>query len=337
MVLVENRGRLVDKEELLSRVWNGSLVEEANLTQSIFTVRKILGDNPRQHRYIATVVGCGYQFVARTTETSDLPADTAPPRSNAGKRTLIITAAAFLSVAASWLAWNRYQDRANQSGPRQIRSVAVLPLARLAPDGSDDYFADGMTEELITALAKANAFRVISRKSVMRYKNTRQSLPEIARELGVDALIAGTLRRSGNQIRITAQLVGMGPERNLWADEYEGSVGEAFQLQSNVARDIVSAIQKKFNPPPAEEPANRQTDAATYELYLHGRHFLAMRTADGMTRAVEYFQRAIQRDRNYAQAYAGLATTYDLLGMYQVLPPAEAFHWLADLPIRRSV
>lgn len=251
------------------------------------------------------------------------------PRKALGIRQRLVWALPIAACTLSlvvWLTWHQISEPGSATKRVRIDSVAVLPLANLAPKGGEDYFADGMTEELIIDLARISSLRVISRTSVMRYKGTARSLPEIGRELRVNALVEGTVRRSGDRVRITVQLVRVSPELHLWADAYEGDLHDVLSLQRDVARDIASEIQTKLGVRQVTLPRiNKHLDPGTYEDYLRGRHFLAMRNAEAMHKALRYFHRAVQRDAQYAQAYAGLADTYDLLGMYELLPPDKSF------------
>ena len=207
-----------------------------------------------------------------------------------------------------------------------IRSVAVLPLTDLAADSSEDYFADGMTEELITELGRLSSIRVISRTSIMQFKRSVRSLPEIGRQLNVDALVEGTVRRSGDRVRITARLVSTSPEHLIWQKSYEDNLRDVLMLQSEVAQDIAGNIQTKLARRQVQGAApNKRLDPEVYEDYLRGRYFLAKRTAEAMNTAADYFQRAVQRDPQYAQAYVGLALAYQLLGSYEVLPPDKSY------------
>ena len=229
-----------------------------------------------------------------------------------------------LALLAALAAWKVY------SGHRPspiIRSLAVLPLESLSSDASQDYFADGMTDELITDLGQISALRVISRTSVMAYKHTRKPLPQIARELNVDAVVEGTVLRSGDQVRITAQLIEAAADRHLWSQSYQGELRDTLALQNNVARAIADQIRINVNP--QEQAALRNVtvvNPAAYESYLKGRYFWNKRTADGLKVALAYFNQAIDEDPKYAQAYSGLADTYALLGdwQYAVMTPKEA-------------
>jgi TolB-like protein/Flp pilus assembly protein TadD len=212
--------------------------------------------------------------------------------------------------------------------PAAIRSLAVLPLENLSGDAAQNYFSDGMTDQLITDLAQISALRVISRTSVMTYKGARKSLPQIARELNVDAVVEGTVLHAGDQVRITAQLIDASTDKHLWSQSYEGDLRDTLALQDRVARAIAEQIQ--INLTPREQAALksvRVVNPEAYESYLKGRYFWNKRTADGLKVALAYFNQAIEEDANYAQAYSGLADTYALLGdwQYAVMTPMEAY------------
>jgi TolB-like protein/DNA-binding winged helix-turn-helix (wHTH) protein/Tfp pilus assembly protein PilF len=276
------------------------------------------------------------QFGEATTPVESTPADriatvgrTTQP---AGRRKAYLTAFAVtvvVSIAALLAVLNpgRLRDRVlGKATPNPIQSVAVLPLENLSGDSEQEYFADGMTAELITELAKIRSLRVISRTSAMCYKRTRKPLPQIARELNVDAVVEGEVLRSHGRVRVTAQLIQTATDRHLWAETYERDLRDVLQLQGELAQRIVSVVRTKVTPEEHARLAEKgPVNPEAYEAYLRGRHFLARRTAEGMNKAVEYFQQAILRDPQYAQAYAGLAATYDVLGTYEVLPPDKIF------------
>jgi TolB-like protein/Tfp pilus assembly protein PilF len=205
--------------------------------------------------------------------------------------------------------------------------LAVLPLESLSGDASQDYFADGMTDELITDLGQISALRVISRTSVMSYKGARKKLPQIARELNVDAVVEGTVLRSGNQVRIAAQLIQAFDDKHLWAQSYEGDLRDTLALQNQVARAIAEQIRISLNPQEQAALKNvKVVNPQAYESFLKGRYFWNKRTANGLRAAVAYFNQAIEEDPGYAQAYSGLADAYALLGdwQYAVMTPKEA-------------
>jgi serine/threonine-protein kinase len=208
----------------------------------------------------------------------------------------------------------------------RIESLAVLPLENLSGDPKEEYFADGMTEELITNLGKVSALRVISRTSVMQYKQTKKALPTIAQELNVDAIVEGSVLRSGDRVRITAQLIQAKAERHLWAESYERDLRDIFALQSEVAQAITNEIKIKLTPQERTRLASaRPVDPQSYEAYLKGRYFWDSRTEDGLKKAIVYFQQAIDRDPGSAQAYAGLADCYHMLTAWDLMAPGEAY------------
>jgi TolB-like protein/Flp pilus assembly protein TadD len=296
LVLTEARGALVTKDEILSRVWPDTVVEENNLVVQISALRKALGED---RHFIRTVSGRGYRFVAE-----------------------ILT-----SVAESDVETQVGRGTAVEAAPK-VLSIAVLPLESLSGDPSQEYFADGMTDELITALAQISSLRVISRTSIMTYKRVRKLLPEIARELNVEAVVEGTVLRFGDRVRITAQLIRLPVERHMWAQSFEGDLRDTLALQNRVARTIVEQIRATMT---RQEQTALQTskpvNPAAYEAYLKGRYFLNKRTGDGLKTAIEYFTHATETDQTYAAGYSGLADAFALSGdwKYGVLSPREAF------------
>jgi TolB-like protein/DNA-binding winged helix-turn-helix (wHTH) protein/Tfp pilus assembly protein PilF len=249
-------------------------------------------------------------------------APVAPKRRQRIIAALALVILVILSILSIWL------FRSRSPAPTGIRSLAVLPLDNLSGDASQNYFADGMTDELITDLAQISALRVISRTSVMPYKGARKPLPQIARELNVDAVVEGTVLHAGNQVRITAQLIEASTDKHLWSQSYEGDLRDTLTLQKKVASAIADQI--RINLTPQEQAALKSVKAVNpvaYESYLKGRYFWNKRTADGLKVALAYFKQAIEEDPNYAQAYSGLADTYALLGdwQYAVMTPKEAF------------
>jgi TolB-like protein/DNA-binding winged helix-turn-helix (wHTH) protein/Flp pilus assembly protein TadD len=351
-ILLEHPGEVVTREELRSRVWpNESFGDfDQALNIAIGKLRSALGDSADNPRFIETLPKRGYRFIADVSVlganahpkrpesvSGDLPAPE-PGRNLQGaglavapKRRLwltrgVIVALALviiigLSIVSVWLFRSR-------GAPAEIRSLAVLPLENLSGDASQNYFADGMTDELITDLAQIGALRVISRTSVMVYKGARKPLPQIARELNVDAVVEGTVIRSGDQVRITAQLIEASTDKHLWSQSYEGELRDTLALQSRVASAIADQI--RINLTPREQAALRNVkivNPGAYESYLKGRYFWNKRTADGLKVALAYFKQATEEDPKYAKAYSGLADTYALLGdwQYAVMTPKEAF------------
>ncbi len=229
-----------------------------------------------------------------------------------------------LTVVGLNIGWWREQLPGGVS-PGRIESLAVLPLENLSGDPEQEYFSDGMTGALITELSKIGALRVISRQSVMRYKGSDKPLPEIARELNVDAVVEGSVLRVAERVRITAQLIGAVPERHLWADNYDRDFGDILILSSEVAQAIAHEIQVILTP---EEEARltsaRPVNPEAHDLYLRGKYHYSKLTKEELEKANEYFQQAIEVDPNYAQAYAGLAASYEFLSWAGHLPLDEA-------------
>jgi TolB-like protein/DNA-binding winged helix-turn-helix (wHTH) protein/Flp pilus assembly protein TadD len=327
MLLERPRG-LVTRDELHKRLWPADTFVDFDhgLNKAINKIREALGDSAENPRFVETVARRGYRFLAEVTVLSELPAKPAtrnrhPPWPLAWKISGFAMALVLVSLTA-WIFRSRIRP------PPGIQSLAVLPLESLSGDASQDYFADGMTDELITDLGQISALRVISRTSVMSYKGTRKPLPQIARELNVDAVVEGTVLRSGQQVRITAQLIQASADKHLWAQSYEGDLRDTLALQNKVARAVAEQIRINLNPQEQAALKNvKVVNPDAYEAYLKGRYFWNKRTADGLKKAIDYFNQAIEKDPNYAQAYTGLADSYALLGdwEYGVLAPKEAF------------
>ena len=242
-------------------------------------------------------------------------------RRNWGFRLAAMSAMLLVGVAVGWFVLHETSRPRGQASAGRVGSLAVLPLENLSGDKEQDYFADGMTDELITNLGKISALRVISRTSVMQYRGAKKPLPEIARELNVDALVEGTVLRSGERVRITAQLVGVNPEKHLWAESYERDLRDVLALQDEVALDIANRIQVKLTSREQASLLNaRPVDPAAHSAYLRGVYFWNKRTEQDLEKSIEYFHQAVQRDPRYALPYAGLANAYNFLGSSHLFP-----------------
>jgi len=349
-MLLEHPGEVISREELQKKLWPADTFVDFDhgLNKAVSKIREALGDSAESPRFVETVARRGYRFLAdvkvaeeaavRGPELATLPhpvveaGDRPDPADKPGMPKHLLSSFAWkmsgfvlLLLVASLAAWKIYSWNRPSSA---IRSLAVLPLESLSSDASQDYFADGMTDELISDLGQISALRVISRTSVMVYKHARKPLPQIARELNVDAVVEGTVLRSGDQVRITAQLIEASTDKHLWSQSYEGELRDTLALQNQVARAIADQIRINLNP---QEQAALKTvkvvNPQAYESYLKGRYFWNKRTADGLKVALAYFTEAIEEDPKYAQPYSGLADTYALLGdwQYAVMTPKEAF------------
>ncbi len=252
----------------------------------------------------------------------------APVRSRRGRTRRVLPLAAVTLVAVLiGLNVRGIRDRwFGPSGTRQIRSLAVLPLTNLSGDPEQGYFADGMTEELIMNLSKISALRVISRTSVMQYKGVKRPLPQIAKELNVDAVVEGSVVKDQGRVRITAQLIEAPTDRLLWAESYEGDLKDVLALQARVAQAIAAEIQVKVNPQEQARLATVQpVKPAAYEAYLQGRAYWNRRNREAVLKGLEYFQEAARIDPGYALAHVGVADSYIVIGGDQWMPPDEAF------------
>jgi eukaryotic-like serine/threonine-protein kinase len=237
----------------------------------------------------------------------------------------VVGLAAVLFLIVLKMGFNHRRPATTARTP-EIHSIAVLPLDNLSGDPKQEFFADGMTDELITELSKIAGLRVIATASVMRYKGTKTPLPEIARELNVDGVIVGSVLRSGNRVRINAQLVDPSTERILWTQTYDRDLGDILALHSDVARAVASEIRVTVTPEEQQRLAStRSVNPRAYEDYLKGRFFMNKRTERGFREAITYFKQALEEDPTYAAAYVGLADTYNLLGIYNLLSPDDSY------------
>jgi TolB-like protein/DNA-binding winged helix-turn-helix (wHTH) protein/Tfp pilus assembly protein PilF len=374
LVLVENSGRLMEKDALMRTVWRDTVVEENNLSQVVYLLRRALRDGENGARYIETVPKRGYRFVAKVRELEPQEGNSdgrnggssfgAPssstshegsfrgPSSSPGVAPTIsgpdgdfhapsgagvsgletsgrnspawrgwmqglVGGVAIVTVVVllQGTAWKRRLFGEGDTGP--IRSVAVLPMQNLSNDPNQEYFVDGMTDELITDLAQIRELKVVSKTSIMHYKGTHTPLPQIGRELGVDAVVEGSVLRSGDRVRITAQLIRTATDRHIWAEAYDGDLKDVLSLQARVAEAITNQV--KLNLTTEESGRLRRARAVNpeaFDLYLRGRYAWNQRNVEGFRRAIEYFNQAIEKDSNFALAYSGLADCHTLLTLY---------------------
>ncbi len=334
ILLAEKQGQLVKREEIIEKIWGKDFFFDAEngINNAVRKIRSALNDDPEQPRFVETSVGKGYRFIAPVERMLEPPS--APPVSTGAPsersksvlwRRAPVPAVAVAGLIAAAFIFNvagvRSRVFARSASP--IRSIVVLPLENLSADPNQEYFVDGMTDALITALAQVSSLRVISRTSAMHYKGSHQALPTIARELNVDAVVEGTVMRSGDRVRITAQLLDARTDRHLWARAYDREVSEIMSLQQDVADNIFQEIQAKLTPEEnLRASRKRQVDPEAYDDYLRGLYFWHKFTAAGMTRAAEYFEKSVQKDPSYALGYAWLANAYGMLAEF-VGPPSD--------------
>jgi TolB-like protein/DNA-binding winged helix-turn-helix (wHTH) protein/Flp pilus assembly protein TadD len=341
LLLLERPGDVVTREAVRQRLWPAETFVDfdAGLNTAIKKLRDALGDPAENPRFVETLPRRGYRFIApietRTVSPPDSLSDNAPAGEVAAhaKRAGLpswlwaaATAVAVLVFASAWLivaGWREQRSRSDVTAPAEIKSIVILPFENLSGDPEQEYFADGMTEALTTRLAQIRALRVISRTSAEQYKRAKKSLPEVARELNVDAVVEGAVVRSGDRVRVTAQLIEAANDRHLWAQSYERELHDVLVLQADLARAIADAVQVEVRP--GEQRRLLRTQAVhpdAYEAYLWGRFYLKQRTRAALLKAAEQFQRAIEKDPTYAAAHSGLADTYRQSGLVG-LPPRE--------------
>lgn len=332
-ILLEHPGELVTREEFRQRLWpSDTFVDfEHSINTAVKKLREALEDDADQPRYIETLPKLGYRLIAPIKEIAVEPESTAQhvrdpevvsqeaPQRRSGARRYVFLAGAVVLVGALLVALNvrGTRDRIlrlvsfRPGLPTHIEALAVLPLQNLSHDPDQEYFADGLTDALITDLGKVSGLRVISRTSVMSYKKTSKPLPQIARELNVDAFVEGTVLRSGNQLRVTVQLVRASPEAHLWAERYERDAGEVIELEKRLALAIAHEVTGHLTT--NEETAltsKRTTNPKAYDAYLRGRYLWNDRTAKAASGAGAFFEQALREDPNFALAYSGLADYY---------------------------
>jgi len=319
MTLLERPGELVTREQLTNQLWPaGTFVDfERGLNKAVNKLREALGDSAEQPKYIETLPRKGYRFIGKVeldTRPVSKPTNIIPmpvrlaAHSRTGRRYVVFAGAA-IALTVGVLLGVRIAGGYRDSKPGtslQIRSLAVLPLENLSGDPEQSYFADGMTDELITEIARAGSMRVVSRTTMLRYKGTRLTTRQIGSELGVDALVEGTVLYSGDKVRITAQLIQVSTDNHLWTQSYERDVQEVLRLQQDVANDIARRIGSVVKP---VEPL-RTVNPEAYGEYLKGRFYFFLYTPEGWQKAIEHYTQATVADPSFAPAFAGLAETY---------------------------
>lgn len=320
--LVDRAGTVVSRQELEDAVWTGRVVSYDALTGAMQKLRKALEDDPRQPRIIETLSKKGYRLIA-PVEAADEPAQyraaadagavgvrTREPRSRrpvAAVMLLVLVAAVELLMLRPW----QTSGNSTDSGSQPV-SIAVLPFDNLGGDPGQDYFADGMTDDLITELAKNPALLVIARDSAFLYRGPSRDIREIAERLHVRYILSGSVRRAGEKLRLNAQLTDTGTGSHLWAEHYDGVLSDVFSLQDRIAGQIVSALAVRIGPDaPPDRPRQEKASPEAYDYFLHGRNrFFLYASKEENRKARELYQKAIDLDPDFAVAYAMLAWTY---------------------------
>jgi TolB-like protein/DNA-binding winged helix-turn-helix (wHTH) protein/Flp pilus assembly protein TadD len=351
-LLVLHAGEVVTREQIVQKVWGEgvSLDSDNSINGAIRKIRQVLKDNPEQPRFIQTITGTGYRFIATVSDPAadppvpvatsgsavlpapdpvvpDIVVTRAQARPSGSRRWLAVVSVAAvggLAILGAWLLWGLLRPAA----PTGRMMLAVLPFENLTGDARQEYFSDGMTEEMIAQLGQFNPERlgVIARTSVMRFKHERQGLEEIGRELGVQYVLEGSVRRDSDRVRIAVQLIRVADQTHLWARQYDRERMNLLSVQAEIAHAVANEIRltlsgDRSNPALDRTLSPQAYDA--YDLYLQGRYFWNKRTLEGFKQAIGSFQAALAKDPGYARAYAGLADSYALMGTYGLAPLAE--------------
>ncbi len=329
-LLIDRAGQVVTREDLQQNIWptDAYVAFDQGLNNAIKKVRIALGDSADSPRFIETLARHGYRFIA--------PVGTVPPRpseplrvrfslSPYWKPALISLACASLLAALAYWAWQGSTLRVGTPAEKVI--LAVLPFDNLSRDPDQEFFSDGLTEEMIAQIGKLNPERltVISRGSVAKYKDSRLAANQIGRELQADYLVQGSVRRSSNRVRITVQLIKVRDQTDLWTESYDRELKDMLTLQDSVARTIANQIHVTLTPGQRTRPPSQaRLDPEAYEAYLKGRYYWNKRTGDGLQKALIYFQQAINQDSTYGAAYSGLADCNSGLAWHGFKSPADA-------------
>ena len=382
LVLLEEKGRLVEKDELMRRVWPDAVVEENNLTVNMSALRRSLTESPGEHRYVVTVPGRGYQFVANVREHSDerawesepelanqevaeisaerggldgeakalsqsswdlgstAPQVVAPQTNGAASDThalssteyigseikrhkyrvlLLVAALLATTIVVSYLAYSRYLAGGSKAG---ITSIAVLPFANETGDPNAEYLSDGISESLINSLSQLPGVRVIARSSAFKYKGREVDLKEVAKALGVEAILTGRVTQRGENLSISVELVNASDKTQMWGEQYDRKMSDLLAIQREIASEIVEKLKPKVSGEEKRAAKHYTESNEAYQLYLKGRFHWNKRTAEALKKSIEYFNQAIDKDPRFALAYAGLADSYVVPG--NRLPPREA-------------
>jgi TolB-like protein/DNA-binding winged helix-turn-helix (wHTH) protein/tetratricopeptide (TPR) repeat protein len=351
VVLVEAQGKPVGKQELFERVWANSIVEEGSLTSHISLLRKALEEKADGCQFIETLPKRGYRFVgavkevaepaaqatsAKTVEEREIALRT--PRTLVGRLGLAVAGILAMLAILVTLNLDRVRQRFFRSSSSvRIESLAVLPLENLTGDPGQDYFADGLTDELITELARLHTIRVVSRRSVMAYRGVRLAAPRIAQDLHVDALVEGSVVRSGTRVRITAQLIDARTDRHMWAQSFEGELRDLVTLQDDLARKITEQIRSQLPPTDEATLARKRTlDPDVHDLYIRGIVLRDVNDKISLDKSIQCFEQALQKDPHYAPAYAGLAVAYTFESYLGVQSSQETFQ-RAEVAARKAI
>ncbi len=328
-LLVDRAGQVVSREELQHKVWPTDVYVgfDQGLNNAIKKVRDALGDSADSPRFIETVERHGYRFIAPVSAAPGRPSEPLPHFGLRTRRITVLIGLATVSLIAALAYWAWYGSTVRDRTPSEKVILAVLPFDNLSRDPDQEFFSDGLTEEMITQLGKLNPERliVIARGSVAKYKGSNLAVDQIGRELHADYLVQGSVRRASDHVRITVQLIQVRDQTDLWTESYDRELKDILSLQESAARTIAHQVHITLTPgQQARLPSRANLDPVAYEAYLKGRYYWNKRTADGLRKAVIFFQQAIDKDPEYGAAYSGLADCNSGLAWHGFMSPAEA-------------
>jgi TolB-like protein/DNA-binding winged helix-turn-helix (wHTH) protein len=323
--LIANRGRLVTRDELMDTVWGDTVISESALTKAVARLRKALGDDSATHRYLETVRSQGYRFIADVEEVErSKQADTPHEKARAAtvRRRMIVSAAAIVAILLVAVSWIR--------GPPQseiVGSLAVLPLGNLTGDPKKEYYADGLQDLLITELSRLPGLRVTSRQSTKRYRDSSLPTADIAAQLGVDALVEGSLLSKGSEIEVTVQLIDGRSDEHLWAERYARASPDIFSLISDMANAIGAEIGAGTASPLLEMSSYDRIgkiDPRAVDAYALGTTYLDQFTRESIRSSIDHFENAVSIEPDFALAWSGLARAHNMQALVNFAPPRES-------------
>jgi DNA-binding winged helix-turn-helix (wHTH) protein/TolB-like protein len=345
LFFVRNAGRVLSKDELLDAVWENSFVEEANISQTIFVLRKTLGENTKEPRFILTVPNRGYQFIAPVREIdpqdsileeSFLAEEISPEIENPtpttqnrkskieNQKSAFFAAAAVLIIAAIGVYW--FYPAAKPVSVREIKTIAILPFEDLSTEQTDKYLGVGLADALANKFGGLKQITVRPTRAVLKYAENREDAGKIGRELQVDAVLDGRIQRVGEQIRVSVQLIRTSDNATLWTEKFDDRFTNFFAVQDSISQRVLQSLAVRLDEKEREIFNRRGTqNAAAYQDYLRGQFFWNKRTADNLQKAIEHFEASIAKDSNFALAYTGLSNSYQLLAEYGAAAPHDVF------------
>jgi len=339
LALVQNNGRIIEKDELMKEVWAGAVVEEGGLARNISSLRKALGETPGEHQYIATLPGRGYRFVAsvralpdedaRLTPEEEIGAPAISRRRGASRKVIVISVLAIgliVTVLYALYTWTgrKSKQRDDAASVAPVRSVAVLPFRPLLADERDDYLGLGLTDVLITRLSSLRQVVVRPTSAVRKYVDPQQDPLVAGQELKVEAVLEGSIRRVDQRIRVTARLISVPDGRSLWADQFNAEAADLFTIEDSIAQKVAVALEPRLTGAEQRSLSKHYTASReAYQFYLKGRHSWYGWTGERARKSAEYFGQALKLDPDYALAHAGLARAYTQLGYFEEAPPKD--------------